>query len=102
MLCKSCAYKFSNLTRVWPSFCPKCGYRRRKSTQNRPGQAIKYDISQLVPGGSTILPWGTATMMYTTAKSQVMRACVKESAKKLGWTVEVIRHIAGLKVTRLT
>ena len=99
--CKSCKYVWKRLTRYRTSKCPKCGLKLHFRPLGTPGQTRFYDISNLEPGGSLILPWDTETMMYTTRKSQVMRQCVSNQAKKLGWQVECIRHIAGLKVIRL-
>jgi hypothetical protein len=102
MICRFCKNKYVGLTRVRPSFCPTCGKNHWQIHPKRRGQARLYDISPLAPGEALILPWDLDKMMYTVEKSQVMRLCVTRQAAKLGWTIDIIRHIAGLKVTRLT
>ena len=97
-VCKKCGHSQKYLTRVWPSKCPKC----LNKWQSEPRTPTKYNISYLIIGGSMMFPWDSKEMIYTTAKSQVMRACITRQAKKLGWTIDIDRHIAGLKVIRVS
>ena len=97
-ICLYCGYKKKYLIRYYPSICPKCHHK----WQSEPYSRRKYDISSLIIGGSIIIPWDKKDMMYVFDKSQVMRICIARQSKKLGWQVEVIRHIAGIKVTRLS
>jgi hypothetical protein len=96
--CNRCKHRQKYLTRYYPSKCPKCGHK----WQSEPLISHKYSIAFLIIGQSTIILWPKPEMMYTTRNSQLMRIYIARQSKKLGWTVEVIRHIAGLKVTRLS
>jgi hypothetical protein len=48
-----------------------------------------------------ILPWDMVNKRYTTRYSQVLRQAVARVAKKYNREFEAIRHIGGLKVTRI-
>lgn len=96
--CKTCGLIWKYLIPIRPSKCPKCNIKWSPDGLGK----RKYDISSIIIGASIIIPWKNSNMMYTVDNSQVIKQRVREHAKKLGWQVECLRHVAGIKVTRLS
>jgi len=101
MRCRFCRFNRKNLTRVRPSRCPGCGRKRWEYRQPDRGQQRIHYVNILAVGESMLLPWDTVNKCYTTRYSQVLRGAVARVAKKYGRKFEAIRHIGGLKVTRI-